>query len=169
MSILVKPSWHGGLCESADESPVRALSPSPFSFEKGRSSHSSLSKGIAVASIMHFLLGWPSTLQLPPLPPLSEQTPSNAAALPSSSPSPSAAAASPANGTNSSEHSPITEPIRSLVHNHSRTKTAVITDTAVYLFHFQQVREGEDEKKNKKRERNLWRGWMGSAKERRRD
>lgn len=72
---------------------------------------------------MHFLLGWPSTLKLPALPPLKPTQSGQATGAEAA-----AAAASV-----------VTEPIRSFATNQQRTKTAVVTDTAVYLFHFQQV------------------------------
>lgn len=72
---------------------------------------------------MHFLLGWPATLKLPSLPPLRVSQPADAPGPPLPS---------------GLLEGVVTEPIRSFAHNLQRTKTAVVTDTAVYLFHFQQ-------------------------------
>lgn len=76
---------------------------------------------------MHFLLGWPSTLKLPSLPPLQ--------------PTPTEGPPTNPDATNDNI-TRITEPIRHFAHNHARTRIAIVTDTVVYLFHFQQVSHG---------------------------
>ena len=78
---------------------------------------------------MHFLLGWPSTLKLPSLPPL--EGGAGGGDRGESSPHSSAALHRAASGI-------VTEPIRHLAQNGERTRTAIVTDTAVFLFHFQQ-------------------------------
>jgi len=76
---------------------------------------------------MHFLVGWPAAIQLPPLPPLAaaqhqqQQT------------------ANGADGSLPLSVAAIADPIRSVAHTRDRTHMAIVTDTALYLFHFQQV------------------------------
>ena len=77
---------------------------------------------------MHFLVGWPAAIQLPPLTPLAtvqqQQQQQQQHGLDPSLPLSLAA---------------ITDPIRSVAHTRDRTHMALVTDTALYLFHFQQV------------------------------
>lgn len=75
---------------------------------------------------MHFLVGWPAALQLPPLPPLA----------------PAHQHQQTANGADASlplSVAAIADLIRSVAHTRDRTHMAIVTDTALYLFHFQQV------------------------------
>lgn len=98
---------------------------------------------------MHFLIGWPATLKLPLLPPLPTDTrtsSSTTSSLTASTPPLSDSSADPARHPLSIHTHPafklnetITEPIRNFAQNERRTRTAVVTDTAVYLFQFEQV------------------------------